>query len=100
MMNKSKFGRTGLEVSPLGFGAAPAAYLATERQRAASLLNKLLDSGVNVVDTAASYPGSEKFIGEHLSHRRSEFVLISKCGSKIPESDAPAITTAAIGASR
>ena len=41
-----------------------------------------------MIDTAASYPGSERFIGEHLSHRRNEFVLISKCGSKIPESDA------------
>jgi aryl-alcohol dehydrogenase-like predicted oxidoreductase len=90
MMEKSNFGRTGLKVSPLGFGGAPAAYLATERQRAAALVNKLLDSGANVIDTAASYPGSEKFIGEHLASRRSEFVLISKCGSKIPESDASA----------
>jgi len=45
---------------------------------------------MNVIDTAASYPGSEKFIGETLSHRRQEFVLISKCGSKIPESDGEA----------
>src|SRR5581483_7706475 len=89
-MNKTRFGNTGLEVTPLGFGAAPAAYLAAERQRVVSMLNKLLDAGMNVIDTAASYPGSEKFIGETLSHRRNEFVLISKCGSKIPESDAPA----------
>jgi aryl-alcohol dehydrogenase-like predicted oxidoreductase len=43
---------------------------------------------MNVLDTAASYPGSERFIGEMLSHRRSDYVLVSKCGSKIPESDA------------
>ena len=88
-MNKTTLGRTGLQVSPLGFGAAPAAYLASERQRMASLINKLLDAGVNVIDTAASYPGSERFIGENLSSRRKDFVLVSKCGSKIPESDAP-----------
>jgi aryl-alcohol dehydrogenase-like predicted oxidoreductase len=86
-MTKVPFGKTGLQVSPLGFGAAPAAYLASERQRTVSMLNKMLDAGMNVIDTAASYPGSEKFIGEHLSSRRKDYVLISKCGSKIPESD-------------
>src|SRR3954451_24128172 len=88
-MDKGTFGKTALQVSLLGFGAAPAAYLAAERQRTVSMLNKLLDAGMNVIDTAASYPGSERFIGENLSHRRKDFVLISKCGSKIPESDAP-----------
>jgi aryl-alcohol dehydrogenase-like predicted oxidoreductase len=87
-MDKRTFGKTGLQVSPLGFGAAPAAYLAAERQRTASMINKLLDAGMNVIDTAASYPGSERFIGENISHRRKDFVLISKCGSKIPESGA------------
>src|SRR2546423_3141143 len=87
-MEKRTFGKTGLVVSPLGFGGAPAAYLAAERQRTASMISKLLDAGMNVIDTAASYPGSERFIGETLSHRRADYVLISKCGSKIPESDA------------
>ena len=87
MMPKRTFGQTGLQVSALGWGGAPAAYLAADKQRTVSMLNKLLDAGMNVIDTAASYPGSEKFIGENLSHRRKDFVLISKCGSKIPESD-------------
>src|SRR4051812_36594075 len=87
MMTKKPFGRTGLQVSTLGYGAAPAAYLAAGRQRTASMINKMLDAGMNVLDTAASYPGSEKFIGENLSSRRRDYVLISKCGSKIPESD-------------
>src|SRR2546421_9974553 len=96
-MDKRTFGKTGLQVSPLGFGAAPAAYLAAERQRTASMINKLLDAGMNVIDTAASYPGSERFIGENLSPRRADFVLISKCGSKIPERDAAAWTEKMIG---
>jgi aryl-alcohol dehydrogenase-like predicted oxidoreductase len=87
MMPKRTFGQTGLQVSALGWGGAPAAYLAADKQQTVSMLNKLLDAGMNVIDTAASYPGSEKFIGENLSHRRKDFVLISKCGSKIPESD-------------
>ena len=96
-MEKRTFGKTGLVVSPLGFGGAPAAYLAAERQRTASMINKLLDAGMNVIDTAASYPGSERFIGENLAHRREDFVLISKCGSKIPESDAPPWSAQLIG---
>jgi aryl-alcohol dehydrogenase-like predicted oxidoreductase len=87
-MNKTSLGKTGLQVSPIGFGGAPAAYLAADRQRCTSMLNKLLDAGMNVLDTAASYPGSERFIGDHLSARRKDYVIISKCGSKIPESTA------------
>lgn len=79
-MQKRTFGKTGLSVSPLGFGAAPVAYLQADRDRATKVLNELLDSGVNLLDTAASYPGSEEFLGQTIMHRRSEFILVSKCG--------------------
>src|SRR2546421_107408 len=98
-MKRVPFGKTGLSVSPLGFGAAPAAYLGAHRQQTIDMINELLDGGMNVMDTAASYPGSEQFIGENFSHRRNDFVLISKCGGKIPESDAPAWSQAQILAS-
>lgn len=78
-MQRRRFGRTGLEVSVLGFGAAPAAFLHTERARASEVLNELLDAGVNLIDTAAAYPGSEEFLGEFFHHRRNDFVLVSKC---------------------
>ena len=84
-MNKVPFGRTGLHVTPLGFGAAPIGYLKTDQERAANILNVLLDSGVNVIDTAASYKGSEELIGNAVGHRRDEYVLISKCGSEVPQ---------------
>src|SRR6266404_2659161 len=71
-MEKRIFGRTGLSVSVLGFGAAPIGYLKTDRARVGQILNFLLDRGVNVID-------------ETVSHRRSEFVLVSKCGHKFPE---------------
>src|SRR5438552_2163983 len=98
-MKHAAFGKAGLSVSALGFGAAPAAYLGAHRQQTIGMINDLLDAGMNVIDTAASYPGSEQFIGEHFSHRRSDYVLISKCGSTIPESSAPAWSTAQIAAS-
>src|SRR5438552_15743784 len=87
-MKHAAFGKAGLSVSALGFGAAPAAYLNAHRRETIAMINDLLDAGMNVIDTAASYPGSEQFIGEHFSHRRKDYVLVTKLGRKIPESDA------------
>ena len=69
-----------MQVSPLGFGGAPIGYLATGQQQVARILNLLLDAGVNVIDTAECYPGSEPLIGQAVGHRRKEFVLVTKCG--------------------
>jgi aryl-alcohol dehydrogenase-like predicted oxidoreductase len=88
-MNKTAFGRTGLMVAPLGFGAAPIGFLKTDQDRVASMLNFMLDAGANVIDTAAMYEGSEELIGRAVGHRRSEYVLVSKCGTKVPDIDAP-----------
>lgn len=74
------FGRTGLTVFPLGFGAAPIGFLKTEQERIGQLLNALLDAGMNLIDTAATYLGSEEAIGRAVGHRRSDYVLVSKCG--------------------
>jgi aryl-alcohol dehydrogenase-like predicted oxidoreductase len=88
-MRKTTFGRTGLQVSPLGFGAAPIGFLKTEQEQVARILNTLLDAGVNLIDTAAMYQGSEALIGNAVGHRRAEYVLVSKCGTKVPDIDAP-----------
>src|SRR4051812_3958390 len=87
-MDKRTLGKTGLEVSVLGFGGAPMAYLNEQETRSVTVVERLLSSGVNLLDTAASYPGSEEFLGRRFGNRRDEFVLVSKCGNKIPESKA------------
>ena len=84
-MEKVTFGKTGLQVSRLGFGAAPIGYLQTERQRVAQIVDLLLSSGVNFIDTAASYPGSEAALGEILANRRDQVVIVSKCGSTLAD---------------
>lgn len=89
-MKKVAFGRTGLQVSPLGYGSAPIGYLQTDQDRVARILHFLLDNGVNLIDTAASYLASEEVIGNAIGHRRSEYVLVSKCGTRVDEIDEPA----------
>jgi aryl-alcohol dehydrogenase-like predicted oxidoreductase len=72
-MTKRPFGRTGFDVTPLGFGAGPIGYLKIDHQHIAVILNLLLDGGINVIDTAGSYPGSEEVIGDTVGHRRDQF---------------------------
>lgn len=89
-MERNTFGKTGLEISPIGFGGAPIGLLETGQQQVGEVLNLLLDSGVNLIDTAAAYRGSEEAIGKAVADRRDEFVLVSKCGvpGAGPESEA------------
>jgi aryl-alcohol dehydrogenase-like predicted oxidoreductase len=81
-------GRTGLEVTRLGYGAmqlrGPGRWKGPEvsEERCAEVLGAVLDSGVNFIDTARGYGLSEERIGRYISDRRSEFVLATKsdCG--------------------
>ena len=79
-MERRTFGKTGLQISPLGFGGAPVGFLETEQEAVAAILSELLDQGVNLIDTAARYDGSEEMIGKAISRRRDDYVLVSKCG--------------------
>jgi aryl-alcohol dehydrogenase-like predicted oxidoreductase len=79
------FGKTGLTVSALGFGGAPIGHLKVEPAVVSEILHTLLDNGVNLIDTAASYFESEVLIGDAVSHRRGEYTLVSKCGTKLDD---------------
>jgi aryl-alcohol dehydrogenase-like predicted oxidoreductase len=81
---KRELGRTGLQVTTLGYGAmelrgAPRGRDITEQQ-AEIILNKVLDGGINYIDTSIDYGLSEERIGRYISHRRPEYYLASKCG--------------------
>jgi len=77
-------GRTGAEVTVLGYGAMELRGVprgpAISDDNAGKLLNGVLDSGINLIDTSIDYGRSEELIGRYLSNRRGEFFLASKCG--------------------
>lgn len=80
----ARLGRTGLMVSRLGYGAMELRgvehFPRLSPDQASTLLNAVLDCGINYIDTSPDYGYSEELIGRHLAHRRSEFFLASKCG--------------------
>jgi aryl-alcohol dehydrogenase-like predicted oxidoreductase len=95
-LEKRTLGRTGLPVTVLGYGAMELRGPAHWRKRdipesqAGTVLNGVLDAGINFVDTSIDYGTSEELIGKYISGRRSEYFLASKCGCIV---DAPQAQT-------
>ncbi len=78
------FGKTGLRVSALGLGAGQVGAEDLADDEAGRVLNRVLDAGITLIDTADCYGLSEERIGRHIAHRRDEYVLSSKCGHDVP----------------
>ena len=83
---KKTLGRTGLEVTQLGYGAMEVrgkriwgGRPCTDEQ-ADTILNAVVDAGINFIDTANDYGKSEMYIGQFLADRRDEYYLATKCG--------------------
>ncbi len=85
-MIRKKLGRTGLEVTQLGYGSmglrGPRTWgvRVVSEEDADRFLNSVLDAGINFIDTAPDYGISEERIGRYIGSRRSEFYLATKCG--------------------
>ncbi len=85
---KRPLGRTGLQVTTLGYGAmelragpgAGGGRREVSDADAERVLNAVLDAGINYIDTSIDYGVSEERIGKYISQRRSEYFLASKCG--------------------
>jgi aryl-alcohol dehydrogenase-like predicted oxidoreductase len=90
---RSKLGRTGLPVTKLGYGAMELRgtdhFPRLSPAEASTILNGVLDAGINYIDTSPDYGYSEELIGQHLAHRRAEFFLASKCGCPIEPVEVP-----------
>jgi len=96
---KRKLGRTGLEVTTLGFGAMelrgpPRGPELTDGETE-RLLNGVLDAGINFIDTSIDYGRSEELIGRFIAHRRGDYYLASKCGCVVGGAQGDHVHTAA-----
>jgi aryl-alcohol dehydrogenase-like predicted oxidoreductase len=90
---KRELGRTGLQVTMLGYGAmelrgTPRGRDITEAQ-AEIILHAVLAAGINYIDTSIDYGLSEERIGRYISDRRLEYYLASKCGCLVGAPPAP-----------
>ena len=73
-------GKTGEEVSLLGFGAMRLPVDedgAIDAEESIAMIRRAIDSGVNYLDTAFTYPKSEKILGEALKDGYREKVFIA-----------------------
>ncbi len=76
-------GKTGLKISRMGFGGIPIQRIDAEGTKA--LMHKLLENGVNYIDTARGYTVSEEYLGVGLEGIREHFVLATKSMSRTAE---------------
>ncbi len=79
-MEKRTLGKTGLEITALGFGAAEIGFQDASQETVNRLLHAALDAGLNMIDTAECYKASEAMIGNAVAGRRKEFALFTKTG--------------------
>src|SRR5271170_3220904 len=83
MIETSPFGKTGHQSTRVIFGAA--ALGSMKQDKADSVLDLLLEYGINHIDTAASYGDSELRIGPWMREHRKHFFLATKTGDRTYE---------------
>jgi aryl-alcohol dehydrogenase-like predicted oxidoreductase len=83
-MNYNYLGKSGLKVSRICLGTNNFGGQVSE-QDSIKIINKAIDLGINLIDTANIYTQgmSEKIIGDALRGRRDEVIIATKVGSNI-----------------
>jgi aryl-alcohol dehydrogenase-like predicted oxidoreductase len=81
-MQYRTLGGTGIKVSPYALGALMFATQIgnADPQDSIRIIQKALDAGINLVDTADAYGDSEEIVGRALKGRRDSVVLTTKFG--------------------
>jgi aryl-alcohol dehydrogenase-like predicted oxidoreductase len=86
-MHKRQLGKSGLEVSALGFGCMGISFgygPAIDRQQGISLIRAAVERGITFFDTAEAYGPftNEELVGEALAPVRDQVVIATKFGFK------------------
>ncbi len=77
-------GRTGIEVSIIGFGSGSRFLMYEAEDKALEALTRALDGGITYVDTAHSYGNgrSEERVGRLMPERRGQITLATKLAAR------------------
>ena len=84
-------GKTGLKISRMGFGGIPIQKI--DAQGTKSVIHRLMEAGVNYIDTARAYTVSEEYLGYALEGIRDQFILASKSYSRTKDAMARDVDT-------
>src|SRR3954463_14593788 len=79
-METRQLGGKDMRGRVLNLGCARIRFEGADPEAVARLLGESLDAGLNVIDTAECYLGSEELIGRAVAGRREDFYLFTKCG--------------------
>jgi aryl-alcohol dehydrogenase-like predicted oxidoreductase len=90
-MHKRALGKSGLEVSAIGYGAMGLSHgygPATDKQQAIDLVRAAAERGVTFFDTAQIYGAeNEEIVGEALEPFRDRVVIATKFGFELGRTD-------------
>jgi aryl-alcohol dehydrogenase-like predicted oxidoreductase len=86
-VNQRSLGRSGLQVSEIGYGAwgiGKSMWLGAEDDESLAALNRAIDLGVTLIDTALGYGEghSEQLVGRVVRERSEDIVVASKIPPK------------------
>lgn len=90
-MEYTVLGKTGLEISRIGFGGIPIQKVDVAAVR--TLVEAMAEAGINYIDTARGYTVSEAYLGEALEGMRDKFILATKSMARTKEAMAADIET-------
>ena len=80
MLKKRRFGRTGLQVSMVGFGGTWISQISVDEAK--KVVRRAFELGINYFDTAKMDGDSEEKIGEALKEVRDECIIATKTASR------------------
>ncbi|MEU3463800.1 aldo/keto reductase [Streptomyces sp. NPDC006733] len=83
-MRKRRLGRSGIEVSEIGYGAwgiGASGWVGATEDESVRALHHAVDRGVNFIDTARGYGESERIVGRVVRERAGDQVYVA---TKVP----------------
>lgn len=81
-LDRTKLGRTDLEISRIGFGGLFVASFSTEYDAANGAVQKGVELGINYFDTAPGYGNSEEVLGKALADVQQPVIVSTKLGGR------------------